>query len=130
MTFCECGYFASSSVTQTMECPLCGRSILVLSKEDQGRFAWQVMHSEPNPTPQWYETTWMPLVPLHGCLCRWQWRRIEDKRPPDFTSLEAFRLWAIWAHNEVNTELGKPIWQGNTSDAANTLFVTTLDAGS
>jgi hypothetical protein len=122
MTFCKCGYWATSSITQVIKCPICSASIQVLSLEDQGRYAWCRLHNEPSPTPEWYETVWLKLIPSHGCLCYSQWRLITDKLPPDFTDLEVFRLWAIAAHNEVNRHLGKPRWLGNSTDALGKSF--------
>jgi hypothetical protein len=93
----------------------------VLSQEDQGRYAWSQLHSQPELTPEWYED-WLKLIPKHGCRCYDHWRQITDKRPPDFSSLEAFRLWAIAAHNDVNKLTGKQQWAGSTLDAANVSF--------
>jgi hypothetical protein len=121
MTFCRCGYFATSSITQIIKCPICPLRIQVLSLEDQGRYAWFRLHTETEPSPAWYET-WLKLIPKHGCQCFNHWRRVTTERPPDFSSLEGFRQWAIDAHNDVNRMLEKPIWQGNTTAAANTSF--------
>ena len=38
------------------------------------------------------------------------WNTIISDMPPCFDSLHAFHSWAIDAHNEVNRQLGKPLW--------------------
>lgn len=107
--FCKCGYFASSSVTQEITCPLCNNVLLVRSKEDQGRFAWAELHSCTTPTPEWYEW-WLTLVPSYNCACQDNWREITTQNPPPLGDLVAFRQWAIDMHNHVNEKLGKPQW--------------------
>lgn len=108
--FCTCGYFATSTITQELECPICHSTLLVRSKEDQGREAWRVLHACETPTPEWYEG-WLRMIPSYGCVCRDNWRKITAANPPDFSSLDAFRQWAIKRHDDVNRELGKPLWQ-------------------
>lgn len=107
--FCKCGYFASSSVTQEMECPLCHTTMLVRSKEDQGRYAWSILHECTTPTEEWY-AWWLTLVPSYDCACRDNWRALTAESPPPFGDVETFRKWAIDMHNKVNEKLGKPQW--------------------
>lgn len=122
--FCKCGYFATSRITQIIKCPICPRSILVFSLEDQGRFAWYQLHTKANPTADWYENQWKRyLIPRHDCECRSKFNKLTAKRPPDFA---AFGQWAIDIHNDVNRSLGKPVWEGSLADALRMSFAITL----
>lgn len=111
MTFCQCGYQATSTITQDMTCPLCHSVMLVRNKEDQGRYAWGLLHSCTTPTEEWYQW-WLRQVPSYDCSCRENWRKLtlQDGNDPPFGDLEAFRAWAVRMHNAVNRELGKPQW--------------------
>jgi hypothetical protein len=108
--FCPCGYKFSTSVTQEMVCPLCGTVALVRNQKDQGRYAWFLLHNEADPNKEWYTEIWLPQVPKYGCKCMEHWRQITHENPPDFASAEAFWVWGVHRHNDVNRRLGKREW--------------------
>lgn len=54
---------------------------------------------------------WVAKIPSFGCSCAQHFREIYDKRPPDFSSPEAFYRWGVAVHNDVNKLLGKPLWE-------------------
>lgn len=119
--FCKCGYWATSSITQFITCPICAESLYVLNKADAGRIAWAALHSKRNPTPEWY-AEWLDTIPAFDCQCREHWKKITVKLPPDFSSAENFFVWSVKAHNEVNAPIGnaritldeaRQIWRPN-----------------
>lgn len=85
------------------------------------RGLWRELHSytnnhwDPAAAQSWL-ALWVARIPSFGCSCAQHFREIYDKRPPDFSSPEAFYRWGIAVHNDVNELLGKPIWSAsNTS---------------
>ena len=113
--FCQCGYHATVSKSTCVTCPLCQERFFVRSKEDQGRYAWKLLHGEENPTRDWY-VEWLREVPAYDCACADEWADLTRKNPPDFSSAEAFKAWAVARHNDVNRRLGKPQWPANASE--------------
>jgi hypothetical protein len=128
MLICDCG-MDLSGIAGVVNCR-CGRivfsdgvdkvvrrmPVVNVTVDDAGRTAWKALHDyadsqEWNPVEarQWYRHVWTPMIPRY-CGCVTHWKEITDKLPPDFSSREAFRAWAIAAHNEVNKRLGKPVW--------------------
>ena len=105
--FCNCGYWATSRITQTITCPACKEPLLVLCLEDQGRAAWAELHSKANPDPDWF-AGWLRRVPNYECKCRDKFMALLRLYPPDY---DDFANWAVFIHNEVNKQLGKPLWQ-------------------
>ncbi len=45
------------------------------------------------------------MIPKYGCDCESHFAEIEQRRPPDFSSRIAFRLWGIEVHDDVNQSL-------------------------
>jgi len=72
----------------------------------QGRFAWQKLHSYTGCDPQWLDI-WQYLIPQR-CDCKEGYQKILEQFPPDFTSPDAFFAWGVSLHNAVNRKLGKP----------------------
>lgn len=52
---------------------------------------------------------WLRRVPSFGCSCQEHFRELLADFPPDFSSREAFFIWAVDAHNRVNERLGKNV---------------------
>lgn len=42
--------------------------------------------------------------------CRQHWRALLAAHPPDLQSAAAFHRWTVDRHNDVNTRLGKPLF--------------------
>ena len=82
-----------------------------------GRLAWAALHFysdsviEWNPieAKRWCRLVWIPMIPSY-CSCSEHWNRITAILPPEFSSREGFRQWAIDAHNRVNAKLGKSLY--------------------
>ena len=66
---------------------------------------WKKLHLMSN-NREAYED-WKRKLPCGPCKAEWQ--RIEEKIPPDFSSLDLFFEWTVKGHNEINKKLGKPI---------------------
>lgn len=74
---------------------------------EAGRAAWVALHTERNPTREWFEAEWKPLIP-QGCGCSGSANELLDQNPPRFDSPEDFFAWSVEYHNAVNRKLGKP----------------------
>lgn len=72
-----------------------------------GRAAWSALHTQRNPTREWFEAEWKPLIP-QGCGCAGSANELLDQNPPRFDSPEEFFAWSVEYHNAVNRKLGKP----------------------
>lgn len=59
---------------------------------------------------KWFRD-WLKSVPNIQCGCTENFRKLLKLRPPVMSSRERFYLWSVDIHNDVNLELGKPIWQ-------------------
>lgn len=58
---------------------------------------------------RWY-AEWKKRIPRFGCKCRRHWEEIEAALPEDFfVSADAFFAGGVWAHNQVNDRLQKPV---------------------
>ena len=81
-----------------------------------GTIAWKALHSftmdvwDADEANEWYLAKWKPMIPNLNCNCRKHWSELEEKYPPVFTTEEAFFDWGVFAHNEVNKRLEKPIF--------------------
>ena len=78
---------------------------------NQGREAWRQLHTKTDPTTEWFETEWKPLIP-QGCGCAGSANQLLDQNPPRFDSPEEFFVWTVEYHNAVNQKL---INQGDTT---------------
>lgn len=72
-----------------------------------GRAAWSALHTQRNPTHEWFETEWKPLIP-QGCGCAGSANELLNANPPRFDSPDDFFCWSVQYHNAVNRKLGKP----------------------
>lgn len=97
------------------EAKIAKRAKRIAKREEQGRKAWSALHGyspgqwDAAEAERWY-AEWLYMVPGYGCSCRDEWAKLTAESPPDFTSRDAFRQWAIDRHNDVNRRLGKPEW--------------------
>lgn len=121
--FCSCGYWATSLITQVIECPICQSSILVRSKEDQGRHAWTLIQSQTQVSQKWFDRMCSQEIPSHGCRCREHWQAILSRSPPPFDPV-GFQFWAIDRHNEINDLLIKPKWPDDFEHPAMSSAIT------
>jgi len=73
---------------------------------------WDKLHRYVYTTPEKAEADyllWQSSIPNINCNCMKSWLELTTKYPPDFSSAEAFFLWGVDRHNDVNVKLGKPI---------------------
>lgn len=82
--------------------------------EESGPEIWFSLHTytqdgvwDAGEAERWYRNVWLPTVPNYGCRCRKHWGKIASRNPPDFSTEEAFFLWGVGRHNDVNRKLGK-----------------------
>lgn len=83
-------------------------------REQQGREAWAWWHATAERdalTPELEEKEFRPMIPRYGCVCLSKWKDILKKAPP-MPAVDQ-RQWAIDRHNDVNLEIGKPVWTPN-----------------
>jgi len=78
-----------------------------LTLVEQGRKAWEQLHSYAGCDPEWY-ANWKRTIPSFGCSCRRDFDAIEKELPPDFSSPDAFFARGVEWHNAVNRKLNKP----------------------
>ena len=87
-----------------------------LSHEERGRRAWKLLHEyrpevwSATEAEVWFRKTWMRQIPRYGCNCQSEFKKILERIPPDFSSQEAFFVWAVAVHNAVNEKLGRKTW--------------------
>lgn len=79
---------------------------------ERTRSLWRELHNIPLGT-QWYRgkevwKAWLKRVPKRGCSCSAKFTKMLEKRPPDWSSREAFFDWTVAIHNDVNLSLNKP----------------------
>jgi hypothetical protein len=93
----------------------------IAARIEAGRAAWAALHTERNPTRDWFETEWKPLIP-QGCGCAGSANELLEQNPPRYDSPEDWFAWTVQYHNLVNVKLGKPtltldearaIWRSN-----------------
>lgn len=75
--------------------------------EVQGRAAWAWLHAEAQAgrlTEERITRDFEAMIPNYGCGCMAKWKMIRTPLTSDQ------RLWAWERHNDVNRELGKPLW--------------------
>lgn len=87
------------------------RAKVIQTGIEQGREAWKAIHTKTNPTREWFENEWKPLIP-QGCGCSESANELLDQNPPRFDSPEEFFVWTVEYHNAVNQKL---INQGDTT---------------
>lgn len=106
---CDCGWkrtLATPSATPSKP----------LSHEERGRRAWKLLHEyrpevwSATEAEVWFRKTWMRQIPRYGCNCQSEFKKILERIPPDFSSQEAFFVWAVAVHNAVNEKLGRKTW--------------------
>jgi hypothetical protein len=83
----------------------------IAARLEAGRAAWAALHTERNPTREWFENQWKPLIP-QGCGCLGSAINLLDQNPPRFDSPEDFFAWSVEYHNAVSQKL---IDQGDTT---------------
>jgi hypothetical protein len=83
----------------------------IAARIEAGRAAWSALHTQQNPTREWFEAEWKPLIP-QGCDCAGSANELLDQNPPRFDSPEDFFAWSVEYHNAVNQKL---IDQGDTT---------------
>jgi len=65
----------------------------------------------PEDAKQWYADWHKRVRRYSGCAaCYKAWERLVEQHPPDFSSPDAFFLWTVDRHNDVNVRLKKPAW--------------------
>src|SRR5690606_26873112 len=89
--------------------------------EQRGREAWHELHSQREPTPEWYED-WRKRIPNYGCSCRKNWAKLTKKYPPDFSSPRAFFEWSVARHNDVSTSHVSPPREAMPLDEAERIY--------
>lgn len=76
-----------------------------------GRQLWGELHAKADselPSQSWFDA-WLNKVPNYaGCRCRSNAIQLLNQMPPNFSSQEGFKAWAISFHDEVSKRLGKP----------------------
>eukprot|EP00667_Euglena_gracilis_P020401 EG_transcript_22093 len=87
--------------------------------EELGRSTWKLLHTmaERYPEVPSFQDQRMAqqfiesLSQLYPCeKCRLHFQENLRQFPPDVSSRAAFVDWAILLHNQVNQQLGKPLW--------------------
>lgn len=81
---------------------------------EKTRNLWRELH-ELALGPQWHNRhevwkSWLRRVPKRGCSCNAKFTELLKKRPPDWSSREAFFRWSFDIHNDVNAHLEKPLF--------------------
>lgn len=76
-------------------------------RTEAGREAWRRLHTELQPTSEWFEQEWKPLIP-QSCGCSASANKLLEQCPPRFESREEFFAWSVEYHNAVNRKLRKP----------------------
>jgi hypothetical protein len=71
-----------------------------------GSALWARMHTATAPDQAFVDGI-TAEIPCGSC--RAEWMAMLGRTPADFTSLDAFRQWAVDRHNEVNARIGKPL---------------------
>lgn len=90
-----------------------------------GRELWKRLHAHADRydpsnrlgTLNWL-TSWGNEVEAASDKCRscfTKWQRLCERHPPDLESREEFQQWAIAAHDWVNRQIGKPLYDTATS---------------
>jgi mitochondrial FAD-linked sulfhydryl oxidase len=88
-------------------------------RSEIGRATWMYLHARAevyDPSKIQQEMKWLEsFVALYPCkLCARDFASICFKMPPNLESKEKYVNWWIDAHNEVNKDLGKPIFSKKT----------------
>ena len=82
------------------------------------REAWRQLHQysvdhqddwNPGKALKWL-LKWEKSIPQFGCKCSQHWKQIKKRVPPKLQSATEFHQWTVDSHNEVNKDLGKPIF--------------------
>jgi hypothetical protein len=75
--------------------------------ESSGAVMWRELHEY---TPGDGSAAWLAAfndrVPCGEC--KREWKAWQEQNPPNFSSVEAWRLWTWAAHNAVNARIGAP----------------------
>lgn len=85
----------------------------VAATKESSAVHWKLLHEfrlevwKPALAKAFYQR-WREGIPKLNCNCRKDWKDIEKKYPPDFTSQDAFFSWGVARHNDINRKLGKP----------------------
>jgi len=74
---------------------------------------WGELHRHtllPDAIDPGREAVWLTKFALRiGCAeCLFEWVRLLDANPPDFSSRDGYFAWSVLVHNLVNRKLGKP----------------------
>jgi hypothetical protein len=91
----------------TQKRPIVGRHTNSGDIEARGRIAWKWLHAEAEKialTEDRITKEFEPMIPNYGCQCKAKWKVIRKPLTADQ------KQWAIDRHNDVNRELGKPLW--------------------
>jgi hypothetical protein len=77
---------------------------------------WALLHRYALKSNEWNRETailwfqaWQSRIPKANCKCLQHWRQLCKANSPDFSSADAFFIWTVDRHNEVNAKLGKPL---------------------
>jgi hypothetical protein len=92
----------------------------------EGRARWKELHEfassypdQPTDEDRALATGWLAdwrnRIPTYGCKCRQKFALIEEAKPVDLSSRDAFYQWSCQVHDMVNEKLGKPKWHQETS---------------
>jgi hypothetical protein len=93
-----------------------GKIVYPPDRAEMGRAAWKYVHTRAehyDPENKTKEMTWLEsFVALYPCkLCARDFAVICQRLPPQLESRESYVKWWIDAHNEVNKDLSKPVYQ-------------------
>ncbi|XP_050527073.1 FAD-linked sulfhydryl oxidase ALR [Daktulosphaira vitifoliae] len=90
-----------------------------LDKDQLGFHSWNLLHTmaayyPENPSErlkQDMETFFLLIGRLYPCeTCARDFAQLIDSKPPDTSSQSALSRWLCWVHNQINTKLGKPLF--------------------
>ena len=85
--------------------------------EVRGPLMWRELHSKKKADKQWMDA-FTRKIPCGQC--KNHWAKLVKSSPPPYGDDAAFYEWTVWAHNEVNQRLGKPIWTATESPTSST----------